>query len=277
MSFNLFKSELKRLVQSNAMLLVFIFAIALIVLQYMTGNDYTDLDYKAKYPLDVSNLAFLYMIGFDGSGMGTNLYIMLFPFIAALVGSSLYAEDRRSNFLLAATARTSPKAYTLTSAAASFVAGGIAVNVPYLLQSWICFMQYPTTAMDRFNTWMPFTSDFWGYKLFTWQPLSVWGIYLVIFFLFGGIYSLIGYLVSYITTAKYLETIFPFLLHTAIWLILSLSNFIQYSPTILLSPIHSAQSASRGWPNGLALLFMIPVLLIFLAAIIWRKSYDEVL
>lgn len=273
MSKELFKLELKRLFRRKEMVIILVFSFILVILQAKTMNDYTG----GKNSIDNCDSAFLRIIGFDFSGEGTSLYAQIFSFLAAIVGASLYAEDRRSNFLLLTNARVNTKKYTVTSAGTSFVAGGIAVSIPYLLQSWIYFMKYPTTAMDQFNNWFPFHPGYWGYKFFLWHPFSLWFIYLLIFFILGGICSLLGFITTYFIRTKYLETIIPFFIQTATWLFFGLINYPEYSLTLLLSPINSTSLAEEGSKVGLALIITIVSLLILESLIVWRKTYDEVL
>lgn len=81
------KIEFNRVFKSKSFLAALALGVLIVLIQQIT---------VARYYSTAEENVFLYLTGYDTTGLGTNLYYLLLPCLVALAGADLLGEDRRS-------------------------------------------------------------------------------------------------------------------------------------------------------------------------------------
>lgn len=123
----LLQAQLRRGLLSIRFAIVVVLSFSLVVIQWWTIR-------HAGYRLPYHQPTFLdETLLFSSYGSGTTLYQFLFPFLAALVGGSTLAVERRSGRLTFLQARSSYGIVERTSLCSGFLLGALGGVLPYVI------------------------------------------------------------------------------------------------------------------------------------------------
>ncbi|MFI3603694.1 hypothetical protein [Vagococcus fluvialis] len=270
MNWNLFKISLRKNTMSNKTLFLIVFSFLLAIIQLNTENNWSTLN---EYS------ALIHLIGIDSSGEGTFIFVFSLPFICAFYGSSILADDKRNNLYDFISSRVTHKDYIKTYSILSALLGGIAAIIPFLIQSWICFMLYPMIPIDKYSLSYPLFGNLFGLEnLLAKAPISFWLFCLIFYFVLGALYSLIGYVFSFYNKKNYLETIVPFIIMILTWLVSSLIGYEQFSPVIWSSFGHSSMFSNKLTihPQVFMIIESMTVLFLSVILIFKERSNDDI-
>lgn len=165
------------------------------------------------------------MLLFNYFGSGTQLYLLLMPFLAALAGGSVYADERLSNRLPMLAARTPRPTVAGSSMVSGFVLGGLGGAAPLLTSLVVALIREPhmefVDGVQHDAVYYPIiTSDSWVYGLYRdHQPLLLLLTVLYVFVLCGLLADL-AVAVSFHTRHRYVEIMMPFVITYVLWLVL---------------------------------------------------------
>lgn len=198
---------LKRNLLSRRMFLILLAGLFLI---------YIDLDkyfmYGHVYP------ACFYTLGMQEFGYANIYYCFFFVFFATYIGSKIFVEDYKNNAISVQLMRITRKKYMLNCGIASFLSGGIAVIIPYMIQLMYVFARFPSYPLDILIT----RGSKYGMIGFDWihkSPFVFISITIFILFFIGGSCALFGYAISLILKKYSFEVIIPFFLNVFFWMI----------------------------------------------------------
>lgn len=270
MNRNILKMSLKINILSHLSILLVLFSFILSYVQFSTENNWFDLNEKSAY---------IHMLGIDSSGEGSFLFVFSLPFICAAYGASILENDKKNRISNLIVSRSKKKDYIKTYALSSFLLGGIASITPFVIHSWISFMLYPAISIDKYSTWFPlYGSVFYFDKLFSTYPFVFWMICLLFYFFLGGLYSLSGFVISFYNKSRYIETIIPFIVVIIIWLLSSLTGFIQASPIIWSSFGHASMFADQLTISPRIFFFIetFPILILNIILVYRESRKDEI-
>lgn len=222
----LLKRQLRDCILSWRWLVVLGITGVILYVQYATS-------FRPVWLLPPINPTFLnYMLLFNTFGMGTSIFTMILPFLAAWIGSSVYATERHSGRLTFITARSNARAVARTSLLSGFISGGLAGIAPLFTSMIIGIIKKPhmelvdgTMPTDGRTSFYPIIeakSAF--YPLYqTHQVLLLLFIFVYVF-VFSGLVAMLGVCVSFFTQYRYVEVIIPFLALTLWWVATDLLN-----------------------------------------------------
>ncbi|MBC1472017.1 hypothetical protein [Listeria seeligeri] len=244
------KVEFKRVFKSKSFLLALAIGLLIVIIQQIT---------VARYYSHVEENVFLYLTGYDTTGIGTNLYYLLLPCLVALAGADLLGEDRRSGLDIFSRVRGKDKHYYFAKSVASFVAGGVVFCLPLIVELCLLMLVYPSVPLDYFVSEVPVTYGAMFSDIFYSSPLTYELIFLVMGFFYGGIFALVGILVSFFSSSRYVVLLSPLAIYYGIWIVFSLIGYPEFSPFGFLTP-------KQGYPLNFQVIW-IEFLLFFVVAI----------
>ncbi|MBP2058368.1 hypothetical protein J2Z60_001547 [Lactobacillus colini] len=261
----LFRIEFRRLIFRWQMYLAIAIGIALVIIQIITINKINAFWY---------NNAFTHMIGYDNSGLGTQLYVVLLPIMCGLAGSSIIQEDKKNKMIDTIIARTSKIKYLRSSLLSSFLIGGLVGLFPLLVEAIIYFSKYKITvlpAKPEFYLIRPNNS--FEYQLFSTHPLIFWIFYLIIIFIFSGLFAQLGLISIYFDIYRGVETVIPFLI---LFISIVLGDFLKNDNISLQELIIPTYGS---WSNGTiyGILFYFILFTGIILILTWRKcNHDNI-
>lgn len=263
----LFKNEWKRAVNGIYFKLTVIVGILLAVLssvesfrthilwQLNTGV----LGAENVYPNTITEV----WIGMDISTMYNSLFMILFPILAALPYAMVSFEDRESGYIGQILIRESRKAFYPVRYLVAFLTGGIGVSIPLVLNLMLGALYAPIMPQSpaEYQTYidgMSFASE-----LFFISPLGYIAIFLVIDFLWGGLFAVVALSMTDVVKNKYIIPAFPFLLHMVVFYLSSYSRELvimdvgDFVPYCFLNPMQSHDFAPLPFGLTSLLTFMV--------------------
>lgn len=258
----LFKIEMRRLLFRWQTMVALLLGLVIVVIQAKTIN-----------PINANwyNNAFAHMIGYDNSGLGSQLYSVLLPLICGLTGASILEEDKKNTMMAPIIARSNKRKYLKSTLLSSFLAGGIAGIFPLIIEGVIYFSQYKITTLPVNPEFYLIDKVGWGYHLFSTYPFVFWVIYLLIVFMFGGFFAQLGLVSAYFPIYKGVETIIPLLIVILSTILGDLSGFLNLSLSQLIIPNYANwNSNSWLWIIGYYLTFTLVIL-----GLTWENLHND--
>ena len=166
----------------------------------------------------------------------STLYIFYFlGIIAALPYGISYLRDKKSGLIKNICTRCNKNHYLMSKYTAVYVAGGLATAFPILLDLLMAFIYYPYQGRSIEGSILNF-SNVWGYRIIE-HPYLYAGIYILIWFLFGGAMSTISLMASVVADNVFTVQLTPFFVMLALFYLPSLlpARYSKYFPYCFLS------------------------------------------
>lgn len=217
---NVVKLEIKRAI-CNQRMVAAVFIGCLINIAHVVQRPYQcylsnqNMDFL-KYPLSYPSTVIDTWICADMTSMESFLFFLILPLLATLPYGTSYFVDKQSGMIKSLYVRVSRREYLVSKYIATFLAGGIVVIMP-LIVNLLCCMSllpnllpqtiYPGNAIDP-NTFL--CSIFYSF------PTLYLVIYLIIDFLLAGIFACIALSCSFITDYRIVVAFCPFFLQLVI-------------------------------------------------------------
>ena len=155
----------------------------------------------------------------------------------------------------------------------SFFCGGTVVIIPLLLNILLCMATLPSTlSQAATGTSTVFANCMWS-TLYYKHPMIYTTMYLLLIYIFSGLFSTFATAVGSITQNRFLPLIFPFIIYLFVYTIFSSLGLAQYAPFCFLTPAQRAVGIDFAVIVIEALIILIPTLAIF----IWNSYKDETL
>lgn len=245
------KIEFKRVFKNKSFLLALALGMFIVIIQQIT---------VARYYSPTEENVFIYLTGYNTTGLGTNLYYLLLPCLVALAGADLLGEDRRTGLDIFSRIRGTDKQYYFSKSIVAFVAGGVAFFLPLIVELFLLMLVYPSVPFDYFASEVPVTYEEMFGNVFYNSPITYEVIFLVIGFVYSGLFALLGILVSFFSSSKYVVLLSPLAIYYGIWIVFSLGGYPEVSPFGFLTP-------KQAYPLNFQVIW-IEFLLLFVVAII---------
>lgn len=185
-----------------------------------------------QYPLSLFNR----WIGFMFTALPTSLFYFLFPVIAALPFGDSYFIDKKSGFIQNICVRTKKQYYYLSKYISVFISGGTAVVIPLVLDLWITAMIVPAVIPDASTGLFPIMERSMWSSLFYSHPYLYTLGYIVIDFIFGGLFATLALASSCFIYNRFVILLMPFLLYMAIFFITDINFAGEYNIHQFLKP-----------------------------------------
>lgn len=258
----MFKLEVRRILSDK----IFLFVTLFILFFYI----YVNLRMQKIHFISDNNFYMrLFFLSPDNIEL-TNIYNFLIPLLSSLVGSDLLGRDIRTKEYLNIISRYNRQKVVVYKALTSFLVGGFIVVLPYLLDFIIKIAIYPINLPSiTLNT--NFQSIVGMSSIFVYHPMIYTIISIIATFLFAGLCSLIGFLVSFFTKKKIIIVSVPFLISIAIWNLINIFGIKDYS----ISSILIFRIAQNVFSLGeLVILFLVPFILVLTILAVGVKKYE---
>ncbi|MBT1178991.1 MULTISPECIES: hypothetical protein [Bifidobacterium] len=205
---------------------------------------------------------------FNQYGSASTLYLYLLPFLAALMGGSVWAAEERSGRLINMLSREGRSVLLRTSMLSGFVLGGLGGVLPLIINLLVSAIQTPYmsfidgTSVNAegmvLGRYVLIDSSSWAYPLYaTSQPLLIAVILLMVFVL-SGAFSLLALGASLFIRRKHVELLVPFVVSLVWWMLPSLTGGLvpdEWSQIIFLNFSHW-DPPGTAWMNFTGMLLM---------------------
>ena len=197
-------------------------------------------------------------------------YYILIPLIAAIpYGISLH-EDRKSGYMKNMILRSGRKNYYLGKYIANFIAGGLAVVIPLMLNFFINCALFPAYKPEVVGLG-PIGLKSMFYKVFYTHPIVYILIFFLMDFIYAGLYANITLIFSEIVNYKYIVMLGPIFVVIFTNSILELYNKSDCSSTYFLM-------GSSSKTNGLFVFGEAVILFIItFGYILYRGRHEEII
>ncbi len=233
---------------------------------------------EIEYAMDGKANGFLYphtvfnkWMGGDPTSLQPYLYFLIFPILAALPYGASYAEDEKSGYARLLLVRSSRGSYYGSKALAVFLSGGTAVVLPLLLNLGITAAILPSLVPQAVTFLYPIHSASLWSELYYSHPYLYIALFLLLIFIFGGLFALLALPVSRFTNNRFLILLFPFLIYVFSHALAGYFQASRFSPMMFLRPNQPAEGISLPVIAGEALiLFGIP------AVFLWKRTGEDV-
>ncbi len=176
-------------------------------------------------------------IGANFTTLEAYLFFLLLPVLAALPFAGSFCEELQSGFLQVKLLSCKHKRdYFIAKSLTVFLTGGIVILVP-LLANLLCTAAtvpafIPIASSARFSI---FPTSMWA-ELFYSHPWVYTVAYLLIIFIYSGLFAQLALIVSYYLSNKILVILSPMLIYIFLYGICSTLSIGQFAPFCFLPP-----------------------------------------
>ncbi len=243
----LLKSELNRSIWNRNMLLALsigvgigIWHVCQVVIP-LSKLLMSSLNYKNSVDYCPQSL-FYSWLGGNTYPMQSYLYFLILPILASLPYGSSFFEDRKSGYIKSIYIRADKRKYLFSKYIAVFVSGGIAVVLPLIVNLAVSGLFLPDLIPESYGNATLNPTSFL-YKLYYTHPWRYIVVFLVIDFIFAGLFAGISLTVSFFVEYRFFTVIASFFIYIFIYSVCSLTEHTQYAPNFFLNP---ANNENRG-------------------------------
>ncbi len=160
------------------------------------------------YPYSVFNQ----WMAMDERHPWNNIYMTLFPLLAALPYGASWLDDRKSGYVKNVCVRVRKGTYLTAKWAAVFVSGGVAVVLPLLLNLMLSCAVLPA-LVPSLNGLFPVGGTAMFAGIYYTMPWLYTGIYIGMYFIYGGVLASLATAFSGWVRQRFLVLLFPFVIH----------------------------------------------------------------
>lgn len=235
---SIIKVELKRSLL-NRYTLISLFIGVLISMSYIVqwvikfNENFVGSKYPMSYPITV-------FTGWLCSGtfsLQSYLYYMLLPIIVVIPFSLSYYEDKHSGYIRVICNRVNKEEYLKAKYLSVFISGGIVFVIPLILNLMVsaCLLPslLPQVSAEGGNMVRSVTKL---YELFYSNPYIYIMIYLIIDFIFSGLFATISVSVASFATNKFVVLMYPLIIFLFQYSVFSYLQKPEWTPVYFLNP-----------------------------------------
>lgn len=198
------------------------------------------------------------------------LYFILVPLIATMpFGYSLF-EDRDSAFMKQIIIKSGKKDYYRAKFLAVFLSGGVVTLIPLLFNLVVSMMFLPSLCPDVISNNYSVTTNTMFSGIFYSHPNLYILIYMIIDFIFGGLFASIALVVSELTEHKYVVEIAPLFIGIFVNSVFGLMEEPYYAPVYFMN----CSFPIIRWYGVFG--EMLILLIISYGYVLWKGKKDEV-
>lgn len=157
------------------------------------------------------------------------IFFLVLPILAALPFGTSYFSDRKSGFLKNLYMQASRKQYLSAKYTAVFLSGGIAVLVPLLLNLLCSLVLLPNLVPATILTQNGINASCAFYELYFTAPLGYIVLFLLLDFIFGGIFACIALAASFLSDYIVIVTVCPFFVQLVLHVVCTMFSVSECS------------------------------------------------
>lgn len=225
----MFKIELKKALSRGSFRVAILIGLLLnMVYQFryqpIIPNNYLEQYYKMSVSSVYNNFIF-----FNLSPIG-NIYFIILPLIAGIVYCDSYVEDKKSGYIKFIFLRRNKTNYFISKFLANFISTGIAVSFPILLGFLINLLLYPSIPLHSSLGITTIMSGGLFASLFYQHPILYTLLWILIYFVYGGIFATCGFMFSIFIENRFIVSIIPFILWIGVEIVCEIVDKGRFSP-----------------------------------------------
>ncbi len=285
----LLKTELKKALKNKAFLASVIISILLTILSLIFcvsiyNRDMRDMElirgmdnYSANPDISIYSL-FNHWIGGESMSLGSSVYFFIFPILCAMPYGWSYCVERKSGYTRTMVVLAGKKKYFAAKYIATFVSGGLAVVIPFIINIAMtaCFFPAIKPEIENDIYYAVFKNGLMS-ELFYSKPFLYLFFYLIIDFVFCGLLADISLAAASFIKQKYVTVMIPFV----VCLLIHLSTKFIYDAagnySREISPFYYLRATDTRLPASFAVIgvtaFIIFVVT-FVITNIWERKHE---
>lgn len=229
-------------------------------------------------PMSAVYTLFNHWVGGENQSLGTSIYFLIFPLLAAIPYGWSCCEEKKSGYMRTVIVQGGKSRYFFSRYFAIFLSGGVVMIVPLLLNLALTALVFPAVKPDViYDVYYGVFGGSLMSELYYSKPFLYVIFYLCIDFVFAGLIAGLSFVVSSWIRIKAVCVIFPeFILlvfHYISNMILHANPYIAYketSPLFFLRPVQSAYNAS--WKNIILEAVVLAAAAVF--CFLWEKKHE---
>lgn len=188
-----------------------------------------------KYRVVETHSLYNLWIGGEFNSMGYALFFMLFPVLCMLPYGWSFFEDRKTGYDRVIIHRSGRKNYFLAKLIATFTSGGLVVLIPLALSLLLTALFIPAVKPNVvYDLYFQFQHGNFLSEIVYQHPLIVALIYLLIDFVFGGLFACLSITASFFLKSSTAVLVVPYIVTLCFD---SAQMFLAYMSTVSISPI----------------------------------------
>lgn len=185
--------------------------IGIVGLVYNVNLVYNSQIYDGINPCYEGFTLFNHWIGGEGFSLGSSLYFFVFPLLIALPYGWSFCGEKNSGYMRQMLVRAGEKSYLTAKFLATFMAGGLAMVVPLIINFMLTAMFIPAiTPVPTYDTMYGVFGNSLFSRLYYTQPFAYVAVYMLVDFMFCGALACITMLSAQFIKYKWVNCIFPF-------------------------------------------------------------------
>lgn len=244
---NLFKIEIKRAIFNKNMMIALLIGIV-IVLPHTIQNLLNEIEIKNYIAVaGVSSGADLTSLYGRWFGMSTDFFAIMFyyilPLLAVYPGAMIYYNDRKTGYIKNLYTKFSKNKCLIIKYITTFFSGGVAVVIPLMTAFLLTSLYAPARIPDSLVMNPVVDINMWSELFFTHPLLYTLG-YMLIDFIFGGLFACLAMSVSEFVKHKFSVFISSFLVVAALSFVCVQLNLDYLNPQNFLSPAQFVTAAN---------------------------------
>lgn len=274
------KLEIKKAIKNNYAMISFVCSLMIAILsavqairRYFINTTIINIYQPDAYAYLGSSL-YNNWLGASGDFFTHLFYFLIFLLCSLPYSWSLFVE-KKSGYINQVVTRTSRTSYYLSKYVAAFVSGGMMAFVPLVINFVICAMFIPAYPIDQLSDlYIAVPQNFmWSTILYD-KPLAYVAVYILLSFVFCGIWSTIGVSLSFVLKSKLSILVSPFLFILLVQ-VFSNSSFYSSGKTIIPSYLIAPKAYGYGCTTGSVVVTWIISVLLFDVTIYILKGYKK--
>lgn len=200
------KLEMRRMLKSKGLKIALLIGVAFVVSHAKIVMKYAAMNGNEEDLLDIPFSAFMFFMGYDMYGWQGSFFFQMAPLLAAIPFANSYFVDISEGYVKNLVSRGDKRQYLVAKYVAIFASGGMAVALPLVLDILMCTALLPSYLPNISTGLFSITYCEFYYT----HPWIFIMLFLLVDFLFGGIYAVSALLVTELIENKYLLSIFPY-------------------------------------------------------------------
>lgn len=212
------KTEIKKAILNKYFICISLFGIAIAVLHsYSVITDYISMikelrvvTEKGQNPYAPITNAFTSWIGWDSENKFSKLLFSLFPFVSVLSYCWSYCSDKKNGKSDRLIMKIGKFNYHSSKYVAVFISSGLVITIPLLLDFLMILMFIPAIFPDSvYDIYYGIFSNNFMADIFYTQPFIYVFIFLLLNFVYCGLFGCIGYAVSTFIKSRLISVSMP--------------------------------------------------------------------
>lgn len=215
-----------------------------------------------------------YWLGGEWYSLFSYIFFMIFPVLAVISQGDSLVEDKLTGYSKHMFLRGTREHFYAARFLSSFVTGGVVIVIPLIFNILLCAATIPSIPSQAATGTALITGGGMWASLYFSHPMVYTLLYLIIDFVYGGLFAVLAAALGAMTRNRFLPLIFPVILYLFIYTVFSAAGLWKFIPFNFLAP------CQRGVYDLTfeiilieAMIILIPTIIIF----VWNAKKDETL